>query len=413
MTSERLQDSYDCVVMGGGPGGCATATLVAAAGHSTLLVEREKVPRFHVGESLMPETYWTFERLGVLDQLKNSHFVKKVGVQFVSHSGKESQPFFFSQHDDRECSTTWHVERAELDRMLFENAAKKGATCRDETKVVALKMNETSPHQVTLRSPNGSLTTVGARVLVDATGQSAMIANRLGLREINERLKKASIWTYYQGAERNDIAEMTTMILHTSDKQAWFWYIPLSNDLVSVGVVSDNDYLLKRQGPPEHTFQEELAKCDAVAQRLTHAERSGDYHVAKEVSYTTKQHAGDGWVLVGDAFGFIDPIYSSGVYLALRSGEHAADAIVEGFKRNDLSGMQLGKWSQEFKQGSELIRKLVHAFYTNEFSFGKFMKSHPEHQGRLTDLLIGRVFDGDVAKIFTDLDPAVSESTSG
>jgi flavin-dependent dehydrogenase len=399
--------------MGAGPGGSTTAALVAQAGHPTLLVEREKMPRFHVGESLMPETYWTLQRLGVLDQMRQRDFVTKVGVQFVSHSGKESQPFFFDEHDPRECSRTWHVERADFDQMLFDNAAAKGAEGRDQTRVLGVRLQDRPDHQVTLQLADGSTTTVNTRVVVDATGQSSLLANRLGLREDNRRLRKASIWGYFRGAERcTDIQRNTTTILHTSDKKAWFWYIPLSQDVVSVGLVGDNDFLLKNRTTPEATFAEELAKCSAVQRRLEGSQFLGQYHVAKEFSYSTRQHAGPGWVLVGDAFGFIDPIYSSGVFLALQSGQAAADAIVEGFARNDLSGEQLGGWAEEFLRGAELIRKLVHAFYTDEFSFGAFMKQHPEHKGRLTDLLIGRVYGDDVGKIFDDLDAALLQAKS-
>lgn len=405
-----LRAEYDCLVIGGGPGGCTTAALTAEAGHATLLVEREAVPRFHVGESLMPETYWTLERLGVLDQMRQSDFVRKVGVQFVSNSGRESQPFLFTEHDPRECSSTWHVERAQFDQMLYDNAAAKGATCIDRTRVTHVRINDESPHHVSLQQPDGQSCDVQARVVVDATGQSALLANRLGLREVNQQLRKASIWTYYRGGDRAEDGQNTTTILHTNDKLAWFWYIPLSSDIVSVGVVANNDYLLKGRGAPQQTFHEELAKCPAVQRRLTAAEHCGDYHAAKEFSYTTRQHAGNGWVLVGDAFGFIDPIYSSGVFLALQSGERAADAIIEGFQKNDLSGRQLGRWTEDFKRGGELIRRLVHAFYTNEFSFGSFMKQYPEHRDRLTDLLIGRVFAGNVARIFDDLDPALREA---
>ncbi len=405
------------------------AALVAEAGHSTLLVEREKMPRFHVGESLMPETYWTFERLGILQAMREAGFVKKVGVQFVTNSGKESQPFFFDEHDPRDSSRTWHVERARFDQLMFENAAAKGADCHDETRVLNVTLSDAAQpdlgetadvhstheadptHEVRLQLPDGSHQTVRTRVVVDATGQSAVLANRLGLREDNHRLRKAAIWGYFRGAERSEDQERnTTIILHTNDKSAWFWYIPLADDVVSVGVVSDNDYLLKNRRTPAETFAEELEKCPAVSRRVEHATREGDFHVAKEFSYTTRQHAGPGWVLVGDAFGFIDPIYSSGVFLALKSGEAAADAIIAGFRDNDLSGERLGAWSEEFKHGAEFIRKLVHAFYNNEFSFGMFMKDHPEHRGRLTDLLIGRVFNGDVGQIFDDLEPALAHA---
>ncbi len=173
-------------------------------------------------------------------------------------------------------------------------------------------------------------------------------------------------------------------------------------------MVGDNDYLLKGRGTPEQVFKEEMAICPGLVRRLADAELVSKYHVAREFSYTTTQQSGDGWVLIGDAFGFIDPIYSSGVYFALRSGELAADAVVEGLQRNDTTAEQLGSWVRDFKQGTNLIRKLVGAYYSNDFSFGRFMKDHPEHQGNLTDLLIGRIFYDGAGRIFDDMDPALA-----
>ena len=408
-----MEKQFDCVTIGAGPGGSTAAALVAEAGYKTLLLEREQFPRFHVGESLMPETYWTLERLGVIDEMRKRSFPPKVGVQFVSSSTKESAPFFFHDHDPRESSQTWHVERAEFDNILFKNAAAKGADCRDGSRVLDIELNGNDGSKVTFQSSDGEKHTVHAKVVVDATGQQAMLANRLGLIEVNEKLKKASIWTYYRGAERSEDPDRnTTIILHTEDKACWFWYIPLADDVVSVGLVGDHKQLLKGRGTPEEIFASELAKCPGVQRRIANAKRQGDFNVAKEFSYTTKQHAGDGWVLVGDAFGFIDPVYSSGVFLALKSGEMAADAIVAGLGKNDVSATQLASWTPEFKAGMVWIRKLVHAFYTNEFSFGKFMKMHPEYAGNLTDLLIGRVFEEGVGKIFEDMDPAIEEAKS-
>ena len=137
--------SYDCVVIGAGPAGSTAAALIAESGHSTLLVERASMPRFHVGESLMPETYWTFQRLGILDRLRQSSFVRKVGVQFVGESGKQSQPFHFFDHDPRDCAQTWHVERAGFDQLLFETAREKGAECLDTTKVLDVQFQRRCP----------------------------------------------------------------------------------------------------------------------------------------------------------------------------------------------------------------------------------------------------------------------------
>ncbi|MDC0935883.1 NAD(P)/FAD-dependent oxidoreductase [Pirellulales bacterium] len=400
---------YDCVVMGGGPAGSTAAALIAEAGLSTLLVERERMPRVHIGESLMPEAYWTFERLGVLDKLQKSPFSRKVGVQFVNYTGKESQPFFFRSHDDRESSETWHVDRAEFDQMLFENAAEKGAECRDGVRVLEVVMEGDRARGVRLQSDGreGRTTVeVAAQVVVDATGQQALLGTRLGLRQVNPDLRKASIWQHFRGGKRDEQGGgVKTIILHTRDQNAWFWYIPQADDLVSVGVVGDRDYLLRDRVSVEQTFHEELAKCPGVVERLRNAVPIDELAVAKEFSYVTKRAAGEGWVLAGDAWGFIDPVYSSGVYFALKSAELAADAVVDGLRAGDVSAEALGRWIPEFSRQTNLIRKLVSAFYSKSFRVGKFLAEYPQHQDELVDLLIGRIFDGREGRIFDDLEP--------
>ena len=410
-----ISPEYDCVVMGGGPAGSTVAALVAQAGYRTLLVERETMPRSHIGESLMPETYWIFERLGVLDQLKSSCYSKKVGVQFVNNTGKESAPFFFRSHDDRESSETWHVDRAEFDKMLFDNAAAHGATCVDGTRVldVCLEDRETESERATgvqLQPSASAPIEVAAKVIVDATGQQALMAHRLGLRSENPTLRKAAIWQHFQGAFRDETGGgVKTVIMHTVDQQSWFWYIPQADDIVSVGVVGDRDYLLKGRGTPLEVFAAERAKCSTLECWLHGSQPVDELHVAKEFSYTTKRSAGEGWVLVGDAWGFIDPIYSSGVYFALQSATLAADCIVDGLRRNDLSARVLGGWEPGFSRQTNLIRKLVYAFYSGEFRVGKFIQEHPQHQSELVDLLIGRVFNGCEGRIFDDLEPWLEE----
>ncbi len=408
-----MKSEYETIVIGGGPGGSATACLLGEAGVSTLLVEREQVPRFHVGESLMPETYWIFRRLGLLEKMKNSSFVKKVSVQFVSHTGRESQPFYFQEHDPRDCSQTWQVERSEFDKMLFDHAAERGVDTFDQTRVLDVLWNEERACGVRLQTADGETREIAARVVVDATGQQALVANRLQLKQDEPALRKAAIWGYYKNAQRDPgLHGGATVIMHTQGKQSWFWYIPLSEGVTSIGVVADNDYLLRDRGRPEAVFEDELVKCPSLAGRLLNAQLVSPFRVAREFSYRTSRQAGAGWVLVGDAAGFIDPIYSSGVYFALKSGELAADAIVEGLAVNDLSAAQLGRWTDEFHAGTRWIRKLVDAYYTDQFSFGRFMRDHPQHQGHLTDLLIGRIFDGRAGAIFQDMDAVVNERRS-
>ena len=254
---------------------------------------------------------------------------------------------------------------------------------------------------------------ISTRVVVDASGQQAVIANRLGLRVMNPRLRKAAIWGHFQGAERTgpESAELTT-ILHAAGKRAWFWYIPLSGNKVSVGLVGDADYLLKGENKPGQTFDQHVAGSEVMSQRLEAATLVEGLHVSKEFSYTTTQHAGNGWVLVGDAYGFIDPVYSTGVLLALRSGELAADCISEGLASNNLSAAQLSKWVPAYEEAVGRFRKLVHAFYSDQFSFARFLRQHPTYQGKLTDLLIGRAWDEEIDDLVGDLETALAAANT-
>ena len=227
-------------------------------------------------------------------------------------------------------------------------------------------------------------------------------------------MKKAAIWGYFDGAQRAGGGNPeVTCILHTESKEAWFWYIPVHDGTVSVGLVADNDFLLKRGGSPQQTFDTEMSNCPGLKRRLRDANQIGKFNIAKEFSYTTTQQTGNGWVLIGDAAGFIDPIYSSGVFLALKSAMMASEHICNGLNRDDLSAELLGRWTGDFESGVNWIRKLVRVFYTNEFSFGSFMKAHPEHAKNLTNLLIGRVFEGNPGKIFEDLDPWIEKVKAG
>ncbi len=408
-----MNDSYDCIVIGGGPAGSTVSAMVAEAGFSTLQLEREKFPRFHIGESLMPETYWTLKRIGALDKMKNGHFQKKYSVQFVGHTGRESQPFYFSERDPHESSQTWQVLRSEFDKMLFDNAREKGAECHDQTRVLDVVFDGERATGVKVQTADGDSRQIAARVVVDATGQQGIIATRLGLRKPMPGLKKTAIWTYYRNARRDSGPnEGATLVLYTSDKLAWFWYIPLHDNIVSIGVVADADHLLKGRGTPEEVFAEEVAKCPALERRLTAAEQVDQIRVLREFSCASTKAAGDGWVLVGDAYFFLDPIYSSGVYLALKSGEMGGEAVIEALRSGDTTAAKLGGWAKPFREGVKWMSKLVYAFYTPEFSFGKFIKKYPHHVGNITDLLVGKVFKPDSGAVFDDMDPWMAEAAA-
>jgi flavin-dependent dehydrogenase len=398
--------------MGGGPSGSTTAALVADAGYKVLLLERDVEPRRKVGESLMPETYWVFERLGILDDLKHGPFVEKVGVQFVSSSGKESSPFLFTRHDPRACGRTWHVERAKFDQFLLDNAAKKGVEVHRGARVLDVVFEGDRAVGVRLagEAANGngkSEQVIRAKVVVDATGQAGLLGARFAERKPNPAFRKAAIWGHFRGSRRDVIDNgVMTVCFRTQSNRSWFWHIPLSDDVVSIGCVSDADYFFRKDaGTPEEIFAAEVADCPAMQKRLQGTEKVAGLDVVKEYSYTTDKSSGDGWVLVGDSWGFIDPIYSSGVYFALKSGQLAADAIAEGLRSGNTSGAQLGKWVNEFAVGTSWVRKLAEAWYCGQFRVGKFIREYPQHIGPMTDILIGRIFHEGAGDMFDDLDP--------
>ena len=387
----------DAIVIGAGPAGSTAAALLAKKGRDVLLIEKETFPRYHVGESLMPFCWFTLNRLGLAEKMDEIGFVQKQSVQFVTPDGRQSRPFYFHQHREHPSSITWQVERADFDQMLLEKAIANGATVRQSTAVKDV-----------IRDENGAVAGVRteaeefrAKVTIDATGRDALVSRKLGWRKRDPKLNKIAIWTYYEGAMRDPgIDEGSTTVAYIPNR-GWFWYIPLRDNRISVGVVAERDYLY-RDGlrEPAEIMAREVLENVWIQEHLAPGKQVGQFWTTGEFSYRSEFCAGDGIVLVGDAFAFLDPVFSSGVFLALKTGELAAVAVDHALDSGDFSAKNFEVYGKATCAAIERMRALVYAFYDEDFSFGKLIKMNPELRPALTDCLIGDVYADKFGPLF-------------
>src|SRR5215475_12258784 len=418
----NTNNNFDVIVMGGGPAGSSVAGILAREGRKVILFEKEIFPRHHIGESLMTDTYWTFRRLGVLEKLRQSPFVRKYSVQFANSAGKESRPFYFFEAVHHESAVTWQVTRAEFDHLLINHAAEQGAVVHQGVLVKQVLFEGDRAVGVEVQMQDGTREKFFAKVVVDATGQMAMLSNKFRWRVRDPKLKKAVIYSYFKGAHREpDLNGGATLVLRTQvGSNGWFWYIPLEDDITSVGIVANPDYLLKGRGQDlAKILHEEIEKCEPCRKRVGDAERVDKIYSILDYSYRSKHNAGNGFIIIGDAYGFLDPIYSSGVLLALKMAELAADAIHDAFNHDDFSAARLGQYQAKLDRGIESMRKLVYAFYNEGFSFSGFLRKYPDERVHIINLLIGDVFKEGVDQVygpmseFAEIPPPLYEQLDG
>ena len=400
-----FKNKYDVIVVGGGPAGSTTDALLAEKGHDVLILEKEKFPRYHVGESLMPFCYFPLERLGLVDRLMESANPRKYCVQFVRQDGFLSQPFYFFQHFDHPSSTTWQVWRSEFDKMILDKARENGASVLEETQAKSLIKSENRVEGVVVESKDLGELELRAPLVIDASGRDCFAAHKEKWMVRDPELKKIALWTYYKGAKRDPgLDEGATTVAYLPSK-GWFWYIPLSGDMVSVGIVAEHQYLFNGT-TKDHAeiFQREVQNNEWIKEHLAEGEQTGEYRVTGDYSYRNRYCAIDGLALAGDALGFLDPVFSSGVFLALKSGVMLADEVDSALRKNQpLNASCFENYGKRMQSSIETMRKIVYAFYDENFSFGDLVKRGDHLRAALTDCLIGNVDDQDFKELFESM----------
>jgi flavin-dependent dehydrogenase len=395
--------SYDCdvIIVGAGPAGCTAATILAEEkGKKVIVLEKEHFPRYHVGESLIPHCYDTIVRLGMVDRLNEKGFQSKQSVQFVNPDGKVSAPFYFAKHSDHPRSKSWQVDRETFDTMMMERAREAGAEVREGVTVIGFIEEDGFIVGVKAESADGSRFELRAPMTMDASGRDAIFQRKKKWRKRDPKLNKIAIWTNYKGAKRDPgIDEGATTVAYVEGK-GWFWNIPLKDDIVSTGIVAERDYLYRGSRDLKEIYEREIKENKWIEEHLSEGEQFGKYWVAGEYSYRAEHCATDGLIWIGDACSFLDPVVSSGVYWALTCGALGADAVAAALENKDTRAEQFLPYGERLCKGIEWMRKLVYAFYDENFSFKDVVMKYEEVHHSLTDCLIGDLIDHDYTELF-------------
>jgi flavin-dependent dehydrogenase len=381
----------DVLVVGGGPAGSTVAAQLASMGRDVVIVEKERHPRFHIGESLLPANLPLFEKLGVADDVRRIG-VYKPGAEFVSDHYDKSNLFFFSSASHIIAPHAYHVRRAEFDQMLFENARKRGARTYEGMRVSDVAWGSGDRAEVTAIHSHGKATTWRPRFVVDASGRDTLLANKLKMKDANKRNNTAAIFGHFTGIDRRPGEANGVITIHLVEG-GWFWMIPLPDDLMSVGFVSGPSRFKDRSGGLDELFWNAVRSAPSVAERMKAAGLTGDLTATGNYSYTSRAANGDRFILIGDAFTFLDPIFSSGVMIAMTTGMMAAD-IADLFLKDEAKGRRaLRAYERKVRQSTAHLAWLI---YRINDPVMRFMLMHPDNRFRMRDgliaLLAGQIF---------------------